>query len=68
VLTVLTSSTNIYVTRLYAWVFVSWISFHLIAKMEEGDLQRMFGEEYVRYRESVPLFLGRSHRSKEKKD
>jgi protein-S-isoprenylcysteine O-methyltransferase Ste14 len=45
----------------YAWVLISLIGFYWIAKREEGDLEHVFGEEYIRYKERVPMFLGHSH-------
>jgi protein-S-isoprenylcysteine O-methyltransferase Ste14 len=52
----------------YAWVLISCISFYLVAKAEEKDLERAFGKDYARYKKRVPLFLGRSHRSIDKND
>jgi protein-S-isoprenylcysteine O-methyltransferase Ste14 len=52
----------------YAWVLLGWLSFYWIAKKEESDLEHAFGEDYTRYRNRVPLFLGRSHQSDERMD
>jgi protein-S-isoprenylcysteine O-methyltransferase Ste14 len=52
----------------YAWVLVSWIGFYWVAKMEENDLEHVFGEEYTRYRDRVPMFLGHSHWNETKND
>ena len=41
----------------FLWVAVSVLVFWWVAKKEESDLERAFGEEYVRYREGVPILL-----------
>jgi len=41
----------------FAWVFGSILVFYWVAKKEEDDLEKIFGEEYVIYKQTVPLFL-----------
>ena len=50
------------------WLAFPWLAlclglFWLVAKREESDLRRAFGEEYERYRRRVPLFLPRLRRA-----
>ncbi|OPX57889.1 MAG: hypothetical protein A4E25_01970 [Methanobacterium sp. PtaB.Bin024] len=41
----------------FIWVIVSIIAFYYVAKKEERDLEKNFGEDFTKYRESVPLFI-----------
>ena len=41
----------------FAWVLFSILVFYWVAKKEENDLERTFGEEYLAYKQKVPLFL-----------
>ena len=41
------------------WVFISVLVFCWVAKREEIDLEKAFGEEYLRYRKKVPMLLPR---------
>lgn len=41
----------------FIWVIVSIMAFYYVAKKEEKDLEENFGENYRKYKESVPLFI-----------
>ncbi|MBN2366175.1 MAG: isoprenylcysteine carboxylmethyltransferase family protein [Calditrichaeota bacterium] len=43
---------------LAVWLFFS-LQYILIVKLEEEELEKIFGSEYLRYKESVPRFLPR---------
>ncbi|MBU0529552.1 isoprenylcysteine carboxylmethyltransferase family protein [bacterium] len=40
----------------FIWTLVSLIVFFWLAKKEESDLERAFGQDYVRYKQKVPMF------------
>jgi protein-S-isoprenylcysteine O-methyltransferase Ste14 len=44
---------------IWAWVGVAvmWLTIHLTALVEEEHLERTFGDEYRRYKESTPRYL-----------
>jgi len=39
------------------WVIVSIVAFYYVAKKEEKDLEENFGEDFLQYKKSVPLFI-----------
>jgi protein-S-isoprenylcysteine O-methyltransferase Ste14 len=41
----------------FPWVAVSILVFWWVAKKEERDLERAFGEEFVKYKKKVPMLL-----------
>lgn len=41
----------------FSWVVVSIVTFYYVAKKEEKDLEENFGEEFLQYKKSVPLFI-----------
>lgn len=41
----------------FIWVIISIVTFYYVAKKEEKDLERNFGENYLKYKNSVPLFI-----------
>jgi len=43
----------------FIWVLISLIVFFWLAKKEESDLERTFGQDYVRYKKKIPMFLPR---------
>ena len=43
----------------FIWAFVSVFILYWIARSEEIDLERIFGERYLLYKSSVPMFLPR---------
>jgi len=42
-----------------AWVLVSVAVLYYLAKKEENDLEKTFGDEYMKYKKRVPMFLPR---------
>jgi len=42
-----------------AWVLVSVAVLYYLAKKEENDLEKTFGDEYLKYKKRVPMFLPR---------
>jgi protein-S-isoprenylcysteine O-methyltransferase Ste14 len=43
----------------FAWFLVSVAVLYYLAKKEENDLERAFGDEYLKYKKRVPMFLPR---------
>jgi methanethiol S-methyltransferase len=41
----------------FIWVILSIVTFYYVAKKEEKDLEETFGEDYLKYEKSVPLFI-----------
>lgn len=41
----------------FIWVIISIMTFYYVAKKEEKDLEKNFGENYLKYEKSVPLFI-----------
>lgn len=41
----------------FIWAIISIILFYYVAKKEEKDLEKNFGEDYLKYKKSVPLFI-----------
>ncbi|MGF7118259.1 methyltransferase family protein [Methanobacterium oryzae] len=41
----------------FIWVIISIVLFYYVAKKEEKDLEKIFGENYLEYKNSVPLFI-----------
>jgi protein-S-isoprenylcysteine O-methyltransferase Ste14 len=41
------------------WVMASGVALYWLAKCEERDLETVFGEAYLRYRQDVPMFWPR---------
>lgn len=39
------------------WVIVCIVTFYYVANKEEKDLEENFGEEFLQYKKSVPLFI-----------
>jgi protein-S-isoprenylcysteine O-methyltransferase Ste14 len=50
----------------FIWVFASVLVLYWIAKLEESDLERIFGERYLLYKSSVPMFFPRLWNAKDK--
>lgn len=46
------------------WVLITLIIFYWLAKKEEGDLEKAFGQDYLRYKKEVPMFLPRFWKSR----
>lgn len=44
----------------FIWAIISILTFYYVAKKEEKDLEENFGEDFLRYKKSVPLFLPKS--------
>jgi protein-S-isoprenylcysteine O-methyltransferase Ste14 len=42
-----------------AWALVSVAVLYYLAKKEENDLEKTFGDEYMKYKKRVPMFLPR---------
>jgi protein-S-isoprenylcysteine O-methyltransferase Ste14 len=42
-----------------AWALVSVAVLYYLAKKEENDLEKAFGDEYLKYKKRVPMFLPR---------
>jgi protein-S-isoprenylcysteine O-methyltransferase Ste14 len=49
----------------FAWVLISFLLMFWVAKREEADLEKSFGEAYLKYKREVPAFLPRFTRNKE---
>jgi protein-S-isoprenylcysteine O-methyltransferase Ste14 len=47
----------------FAWAAASIVTLYLLARVEESDLEKAFGDEFRRYRARVPRFLPRPPRS-----
>jgi protein-S-isoprenylcysteine O-methyltransferase Ste14 len=47
----------------FAWAMASFATLYQLARVEESDLEKAFGDEYRRYRKRVPRFLPRPPRS-----
>ncbi|MGD0765362.1 MAG: isoprenylcysteine carboxylmethyltransferase family protein [Dehalococcoidia bacterium] len=47
----------------FAWAAASIVTLYQLARVEESDLEKAFGDEFVRYRTSVPRFLPRPPRN-----
>ena len=43
----------------FIWAFASVFVLYWIARSEESDLERIFGERYLAYKSTVPMFLPR---------
>ena len=43
----------------FAWALVSVAVLYYLAKKEENDLEKAFGDEYLKYKKRVPMFLPR---------
>jgi protein-S-isoprenylcysteine O-methyltransferase Ste14 len=43
----------------FACLLISLAVFYWLAKEEERDLEQAFGQDYVRYKLAVPMFLPR---------
>ncbi|MGD0717229.1 MAG: methyltransferase [Halobacteriota archaeon] len=43
----------------FIWAFASVFVLYWIARSEESDLERIFGERYLLYKSSVPMFFPR---------
>jgi protein-S-isoprenylcysteine O-methyltransferase Ste14 len=43
----------------FAWAAASFATLHQLARAEESDLEKAFGDEYRRYRTRVPRFVPR---------
>jgi protein-S-isoprenylcysteine O-methyltransferase Ste14 len=41
----------------FIWVIISIMTFYYVAKKEEKDLEKNFGEDYLKYKKSAPLFI-----------
>ncbi len=39
------------------WVIISMLALYLVAKLEEKDLEELFGHEYIKYKSEVPMFI-----------
>lgn len=39
------------------WVMISILVLYLVAKLEEKDLEELFGYEYIKYKSEVPMFI-----------
>jgi protein-S-isoprenylcysteine O-methyltransferase Ste14 len=49
----------------FIWVFISYLLMFWIAKREERDLEKAFGDSYLKYKREVPAFFPRLIRHKE---
>jgi protein-S-isoprenylcysteine O-methyltransferase Ste14 len=47
----------------FAWAMASIVTLYQLARVEESDLEKAFGDEYRRYRTRVPRFLPRPPRT-----
>jgi protein-S-isoprenylcysteine O-methyltransferase Ste14 len=47
----------------FAWATASIVTLYQLARVEESDLEKAFGDEYRRYRTRVPRFLPRPPRN-----
>ena len=47
----------------FAWATASIVTLYQLARVEESDLEKAFGDEYRRYRTRVPRFLPRPPRT-----
>jgi protein-S-isoprenylcysteine O-methyltransferase Ste14 len=47
----------------FAWATASTVTLYQLARVEESDLEKAFGDEYTRYRKHVPRFLPRPPRN-----
>jgi protein-S-isoprenylcysteine O-methyltransferase Ste14 len=43
----------------FLWAIVSVIIFYGVARREEKDLEKAFGQDYLSYKASVPMFIPR---------
>lgn len=46
----------------WGWIAISGTALYWIAKREERDLEKAFGEAYLKYKQDVPLFWPRIRR------
>jgi protein-S-isoprenylcysteine O-methyltransferase Ste14 len=49
----------------FVWVFISFLLIFWVARREEKDLEKTFGDSYLKYKSEVPAFFPRLIRRKE---